>query len=93
MYKEFYHAGKNLQIIDVSGVKTKAQIIAEFNLDDTIQEIEINKDECATMQNGILNKYNIKEHEIKLIDLKTEFSKCLTDGTRLSFIAERLGLK
>ena len=66
MRRIFYNQDKNLQIDDVSGLKTKGEILEQYNLLDC-QEIEIDElQETVRIIDGKLTKYNYKEENAKL---------------------------
>lgn len=68
--KVFYDSVSDLQIVDVSGQKTKGKIVEEFNLENTdfVQELTIDETQEAVRINGYdeIVKYNyVIENEEK----------------------------
>ncbi len=59
--KIYYDSVNNKEVVDVSGLKLKADIIAEFGLDASTQDIEISDPDFAhEVVGGVLQSFNAK---------------------------------
>jgi len=63
--KIYYDAVNNKEVVDVSGVKDEAQVIADFGLDVATQIIAIDESfEATEVLAGVLTKFDAKQRGI-----------------------------
>ena len=89
--KVFYDQISNLRIVDISGQKTKKDIVKEFNLVniDSVQELTIDETQegVKVIGNGTLVKYNYVAEAQKEAEKKKE-----TKEYKEFLIKQKLGL-
>lgn len=83
--KVYYDSVNNKEVVDVSGVKAEAQVIADFGLDVSTQIITIDESfEATEVVAGTLQKYDANQRGID----EAAAAKVIADGKQTASLAK-----
>ena len=68
--KVYYDGVNNKEVVDVTGLKVEADVIAEHNLDASTQVVEIEEGDTTYIDNGTLTKKTKAENDQENADKK-----------------------
>jgi len=85
--KVYFDPQINMEVVDVSGAKSREQIVKEFGLSDSVEEITLNQGEAHKIKNNKLEKYNIAEETEKIKKEKDDAVK-----SKRTALKSKLGL-
>ena len=70
MQKVYWDGVNNKEVVDVTGLKVEADVIAEYSLDAATQVVELDEGDTTYLDNGILTKKTKAENDQEKADEK-----------------------
>ena len=85
MQKIYYDPVNNKNVVDVSGVKPEATVIADFGLDASVQIVEIDESfEATEILSGTLTKFDANQRGLDT----AAAAKVIADGKQTAALAK-----